>query len=268
MGMKQFYWKLLEVEHRFIRQASNQSKKLCRIARSSIHNGMQLGKCPVCGKRTLFVAHDNWLREYLFCVRCGSNSRTRSFIDTLETEFPQYRELHIYESSPGGSASDKLRRECPKYEYSHFFPAVPLGTYKNGVRCENLEKLTFPDNYFDIVVTQDVMEHVFTAENAFFEIARVLKPGGAHIFTVPFHRNSPTVVRAHINDGKISHVLEPVYHGNPIDAKGALVVRDWGFDLPDFIGCHSGLKTTIHDNNDKQLGLRGACLEVLVSRKI
>lgn len=265
--MKQYYWKLLEVARRLISKALNQAKKLDRIARSSIHNGMHFGKCPVCGKRTLFLAHDNWLREYYFCLRCGSNSRTRALIYTLESEFPQYREMHIYESSPGGSASDKLRRECPKYEYSHFYPDVPLGTYINGTRCENLEKLTFPDNVFDIVVTQDVMEHVFSAENAFSEIARVLKPGGAHIFTVPWHRNSPTVVRAHINNGKIIHVLEPVYHGNPIDSKGALAVRDWGGDLPDFIERHSGLKTTIHDIHDNQLGLRGECLEVLVSRK-
>ena len=29
------------------------------------------------------------------------------------------------------------------------------------------------------------MEHIFNPQSAFREIARTLKPGGAHIFTVP-----------------------------------------------------------------------------------
>ena len=51
-----------------------------------------------------------------------------------------------------------------------------------GNRCENLEELTFDDNTFDLVITQDVLEHVLNPGKAFKEICRVLKPGGAHKF--------------------------------------------------------------------------------------
>ncbi|HNZ29289.1 MAG TPA: class I SAM-dependent methyltransferase [Candidatus Goldiibacteriota bacterium] len=46
--------------------------------------------------------------------------------------------------------------------------------YKNSV----LEKMPFPKNYFDAVVSFDVLEHVENKEKVLSEMARVLKPGG------------------------------------------------------------------------------------------
>ena len=42
-----------------------------------------------------------------------------------------------------------------------FFEDIAPGVYKNGLRCENLEQLTFADRSFDVFITQDVMKHVF-----------------------------------------------------------------------------------------------------------
>lgn len=39
----------------------------------------------------------------------------------------------------------------------------------------------------DFVFSSEVMEHVYDAENAFHEIARILKPGGTFLITVPYH---------------------------------------------------------------------------------
>src|ERR1019366_2746057 len=92
-----------------------------------------------------------------------------------------------HESSPGGPASAKLARECHHYTPTHFFPDVPPGGLKDGIRCENLEEQTFADASFDLVVTSDVFEHVLDPARAFSEIARTLRPGGAHVFTVPWY---------------------------------------------------------------------------------
>jgi SAM-dependent methyltransferase len=48
--------------------------------------------------------------------------------------------------------------------------------------------LTFPfaDDYFDSIVSFEVLEHVFNPELFLKEAHRVLKPGGTAIFTVPF----------------------------------------------------------------------------------
>lgn len=44
----------------------------------------------------------------------------------------------------------------------------------------------FPDKYFDSVVCNQVLEHVFTPDQFVLEISRILKAGGALLLTVPF----------------------------------------------------------------------------------
>ncbi|MGQ0519368.1 class I SAM-dependent methyltransferase, partial [Bacillus sp. D-CC] len=51
------------------------------------------------------------------------------------------------------------------------------------IRCENLEDMTFQNESFDLFITQDVFEHVMEPKKAFKEIERVLKPGGALLYT-------------------------------------------------------------------------------------
>jgi SAM-dependent methyltransferase len=105
---------------------------------------------------------------------------------TIDTYFPGWRSLIIHESSPGcRGASCRLARECSRYVPSQFFPDRELGSMVGNSRCENLEALTFDDDSIDLHVTQDVLEHVFDPSRVFSEIARTLKPGGAHVFTVP-----------------------------------------------------------------------------------
>ena len=188
-------------------------------------------------------------------------------IQILHILFPQWRILRILESSPGGSSSDKMRRECTQDVPTHFFSDISPGDYKSGVRCENLEKMTFDDGNFDLVVTQDVFEHVLNPEKAFKEVARVLNPAGAHVFTVPFCSSRKTVSRAVGSPEGIEYLEEKVYHGNPISVDGSLVVTDWGQDLPDFVYRSSGMTTTIYQLRDAKLGLEGEFLEVFVSRK-
>ena len=55
----------------------------------------------------------------------------------------------------------------------------------NGIRFENLEHLSFDNETLDLHITQDVFEHLFDPAAAFREIARTLRPGGAHVFTTP-----------------------------------------------------------------------------------
>lgn len=45
--------------------------------------------------------------------------------------------------------------------------------------------LKFPERSFDVVWAGDVVEHVFDPINLMREVARVLKPGGRLLFTVP-----------------------------------------------------------------------------------
>jgi SAM-dependent methyltransferase len=50
----------------------------------------------------------------------------------------------------------------------------------------NLQELPFASNIFDSAVSFEVLEHVFDVDVSLSEIARVLKPGGTFLLSVPF----------------------------------------------------------------------------------
>ncbi len=136
-------------------------------------------------------------------------------------------------------------------------------------RCENLEALTFADESIDLHITQDVLEHVLHPSKAFSEIARTLRPGGAHLFTVPIvnkYKQSKLRARAK-EDGHIFHLEPPVYHGNPISDEGSLVTVDWGFDICRHIFESCGLFTHLVSIDDLSKGIRAEYIEVLITVK-
>jgi SAM-dependent methyltransferase len=188
-------------------------------------------------------------------------------IAVLEEHFPAWRALTIHESSPGGPASEKLARECQGNVATQFLPDTPPGAAKDGVRCEDLEALTSADGSFDLVVTQDVFEHVLDPARGFREMARTLKPGGAHVFTIPWYSWKDTRIRAVREKGAVRHLVDPDYHRNPIDPRGSLVVPEWGRDFCEFIEKHSGLKTRVVRLHDRRRGIDGEFREVFISRK-
>jgi SAM-dependent methyltransferase len=229
------------------------------------------GVCPICDENVRFQSLNDWLRDHLFCSECLSIPRERALMHVIRSYYPDYKTLDVHESSPGGrGASIKLHEECESYTASQFYPDIEEGKYhKIGYQCQNLERMTFEDNSFDLFITQDVMEHIFDPAKAFKEIARVLKPGGAHIFTVPIvNKEKPSVRCASMhNNGEIFHFEEPEYHGNPVDSKGALVVMNWGYDIADFIYAHARTATTIVAIDNLEMGIRAELNEVLISRK-
>jgi len=188
----------------------------------------------------------------------------------LEQRFPHWRTMTIHESSPGNrGASRRFAQECANYIPSQFFEDQPRGVMVGGHRCENLEQLTFADESIDLHVTQDVLEHVLRPERAFAEIARTLKPGGAHVFTVPLvNKDQPSKMRVAVDaSGGITHLEPPTYHGNPIDPNGSLVTMDWGFDITVHIAAACGLDTEVIRLDDLSRGIRAEYVEVLVTTK-
>jgi SAM-dependent methyltransferase len=189
---------------------------------------------------------------------------------TIETLVPDWRDMTVHESSPSDrGASKRLSQECSQYIPSHFFPDRAPGSIVGKFRCENLEELTFDDESIDLHITQDVLEHVFHPSKVFSEIARTLKPGGRHIATVPIvNKHKPSQRRALPGgDGEITHLQPPVYHGNPINDKGALVTIDWGFDISRHIFESCGLFSHLSYIDDLSHGIRAEYIEVLVTFK-
>lgn len=227
------------------------------------------GYCFICESRTIFIEYGEWLRDQYLCIQCNSIPRNRALIRAIQLFAPDYRNLKIHESSPGNQSSYYLKKNCKFYSDSQYFPGVSTGTTYKGFRCEDLDKLTFPDNTFDLFITSDVFEHIMNPDKAFSEIARVLKPGGKHIFTMPWY---PELIqsrrRAKVDDnGVVVHLEEPIYHGNPVSEEGSLVTIDWGLDFCDKVFEFCRMTTTIYVERDRSFGLDGKFPEVFISRK-
>jgi len=228
------------------------------------------GHCYCCDKDTKFVADNEWFRDHYLCTSCGSIPRERALMYCIEKFFPGWRDAVIHESSPiMRSASLKLRNQTGNYIPSQYYPGVTPGEAVNGVRCEDLESMTFEDESIDIHVTQDVMEHLYHPDRAFREVARTLRPGGMHIFTVPLvNKDRPTEVCAELDgEGNVVHLSEPEYHGNPVSDQGSLVTRRWGYDICDFIFESCGLFTEMAYIDALEYGIRAEYIEVLITRK-
>lgn len=229
------------------------------------------GTCPICKNHVRFVADDPWLRDHFICPSCRSIPRERALMAVIDRLFPNWPSLSIHESSPGGrGASFRIASEANSYIPSQYFPDEPTGSVIRGCRNENLEALTFDDASLDLYITQDIMEHVFNPSLVFKEIARTLRPGGAHVFTVPIVLEGQSSKRRaeRLFDGSINNLLPAQYHGNPVDYQGSLVTIDWGDDICQAIAHASGMTTEVYVIDDLSRGIRAKCIEVFVSRKL
>lgn len=228
------------------------------------------GYCCACDQATTFDSHGYWYRDQLLCRHCGSIPRERALGWCLSTFAPDWRSLDLHECSPAERAiSLRMSRECEKYIATQYFPDVTPGSVEKGVRCENLQALTFPDESIDLHVHLDVLEHVNDPGACFAEMKRTLRPGGRMIFTTPVYRTkAATERRAYIGPDQVNHFAEPEYHGNPISDDGALVTFHYGQDLADIIaaaapGCGVNMITML----DARLGILGEFREVFVVTK-
>ena len=123
--------------------------------------------------------------------------------------------------------------EAAKYTRTYFSPGVHGGTIRSldGAQAEDITQLTYGDASLDLIVSSDVLEHVPNLRGAFEESARVLRPGGMHLFTVPVCQ--VTEQRAILIGSGVQHLLPAEYHLDPLDPQGILAFWNIGFDLPE-----------------------------------
>ena len=186
--------------------------------------------CRACLATTVVLAFGAD-EEFHLCVRCRANLRYELLAQHLRNAFPDVSSLDVLEldySSPLRGFLGKAR----SYTRSFYRGNVAPGTVReDGVVCQDITRLTYGDESLDLIVSSDVLEHVPDVLAAFRESARVLRPGGAHVFTVP--PLAATAQRAKIEDGQIVHLAPPEYHWDPLDPEGVLAFWDFGLDLPE-----------------------------------
>ena len=193
----------------------------------------QIRRCRCCEQVSLHLQFGPD-EEYRKCVRCTANLRYELQAEYLRDSF-RIETLDILELDPN-SCLRPILQKARSYVRTYFRPGHVPGTARpDGSVMEDITRLTFPDASLDLIVSSDVLEHVPDALAAFRESFRVLRPGGAHVFTVPFER--ATVQRAVLEDGRVSHlVTPPEYHADPLDANGILAFWHFGPDMQQQFG--------------------------------
>jgi SAM-dependent methyltransferase len=186
---------------------------------------------PLTGRprKKLQAPDRNW-REGL--TAAGIGSRHRAVLKLIEEAVgSRWRaDVAIYATEAVTPFADILRASFPQFTGSEYAPeGDPQGRFVH----QDLMGLTFAPTSFDIVTTNDVLEHVPDIDAALREIARVLKPGGRHIGTHPFFfMSAEGDLRARVVDGQVVHLRPPEYHINPVDiAGGSLVFETPGWDI-------------------------------------
>lgn len=193
---------------------------------------LALARCPYCGP-SVFVRlrrDETGVR----CTHCAASAVHLALGWVLRDRMERLGDCDACELSARGPLVAFLRRSARSLATSEYFADVAPGTSRDGVRCEDIQRLTYADESFDLVTHTEVFEHVADDARAFAELARVLRAGGATVFTVPMHAGECTTERARLRDGVIEHLHAPVYHTDPLRAgAGILVFRDYGYDILD-----------------------------------
>ncbi len=221
-------------------------KTVLKYAKPRYLRDSRIGYCNLCARPTLFLLVDTpeKVRNHALCIWCTSSSRNRHIVKcVLEafsgqgvqrlSDFSRHPAIALYDTSSQGI----LRRGVPAgatLTFSEYFDDTPIGGYKDGILCQDLRKTTFPDASFDLMISEDVFEHIPGYRDAFVDVYRILKPGGYHIFSIPYFFAQKTRDLFEWRDGKPA-LLEPIeYHGDPV--RGMIPCFTYfGYDLMDLL---------------------------------
>lgn len=206
------------------------------------------GYCIPCAKKVGFIVDmkyggviidgirsPNW-RERLECPFCKMNNRQRLMASIIKSRLKENPKLKIYlmeQVTPiykwvfnNANAAHITGSEYLGYEFKG-------GVLVDGIRHEDVENLSFPSSSFDLIISNDVFEHLPNPKIGFKECYRVLKSGGVMLATIPFtvENRSLSLSRAVFINQQLVHKYEPKFHENPLKSEGSLVFTDYGWDL-------------------------------------
>lgn len=195
--------------------------------------GITIAFCPLCGCSRVMIKLDA-NEMAIRCLSCRASAVTMSIVSVLCRLAPEIGGNEVYEMSSRGPLYHYLKKKAKRLVSSEYFPNVVPGEYLNGVQCQDVQCLTYPDGTFDICTCTEVFEHVPDDMKGFREIFRVLRMNGIFVFTVPLSPHYETVQRASIApNGELEYLLSPEYHEDPLRASKILAFRNYGRDITD-----------------------------------
>jgi SAM-dependent methyltransferase len=134
--------------------------------------------CSACGYKGIFVSAKRRGSREFRCPNCASRPRDRQIgliLSTLGLTFEGKRILHF---APEWWLFRRLNGQKG-------YVGGDIIQRRNANAKVDITNIDFPDESFDVIVCNHVLEHVEDDARAMRECARVLAPDGIAIFTVP-----------------------------------------------------------------------------------
>lgn len=166
---------------------------------------VRVAGCPFCGPSVFVRLNES--EAGMRCVRCAASTVHVSIGLAVAQELSSLSSVSAYELSAVGPFVEHLRKCAGSAVFSEYQPDIVPGTECKGVRCEDVQTLTWPDASFDLVTHTEVFEHVPDDARGFSELRRVLRLGGKMVFTVPLFDEPCTVERARWGGQKVSSIF-------------------------------------------------------------
>lgn len=140
--------------------------------------------CPICKKRNKFQDFGKPIRTFALCPSCLSLERHRFLYFLYDKYFLHTKKnIKLLHTAPEKCIAEKILKN------SHIdYTAIDLYPEQwDFVNCkkEDITNLSFPDNTFDFILSNQVMEHILDEKKYLSELFRVLKPGGLFILNFP-----------------------------------------------------------------------------------
>lgn len=153
-------------------------------------------KCNICGKefskfRPVYGLHADGSKFIIeghvgSCWLCNSYPRMRQMWYWLYNDFKinEKKDIRILHVAPEESVS-KILKSYSGVEYICIDKHCAGYRYPSYVKDGDILCTNFPDNFFDIVICNHVLEHIKDDKTAIREIYRILKKEGLAILMVP-----------------------------------------------------------------------------------
>lgn len=185
------------------------------------------------------------MREGYCCDKCYSSARIQGLAACLSVMsitpnidgFIKYcndNNLDVAEINSCANLHEKLSK-IKKLKFSEYYDKdEQITNVRNfqDINHEDIMNLSYPDSSFDLVLHSETLEHINNPEKAMQECIRVLKPGGACVFTTPVLWGRKTKKR--FNDkGEATKPLS--YHGDSNSQYPVLF--EFGSDIAKILNC-------------------------------
>ena len=129
--------------------------------------------------------------DNVVCPNCLSKNRER-LLKAVIAEYLPVTGKNILHFSPERNLHRWLRQQAPVTTVD-----LAPGFYRDidsQITFADATNLSFPDNSFDIVIANHILEHIPDDKKAMREIYRVLRPQGVAILQVPYSETLSTTI--------------------------------------------------------------------------